>query len=113
MFLKFLYTDEIEREEGSNLLELFSLAAKFNVENLMTMVEEMITDELNADNAIEIFELACLFNCHGMKTSAFEVIHSMFDKPLKDELMNQPEVVKDLVEAKRKFDSMMSKYKNL
>ncbi|CRK99760.1 CLUMA_CG013017, isoform A [Clunio marinus] len=110
IFLKFLYTDEVEKEGNSNLLELFSLAAKFKVENLMIIVEGMITDDLNDDNAIEIFELACRFDCDGMKTSAFEVIQSMFDKPLKDELMNQPEVVKDLVEAKRNFESIVNEH---
>ncbi|CRK99763.1 CLUMA_CG013012, isoform A [Clunio marinus] len=105
IFLKFLYTGDIEIE-GSNLLELFTLAAKFKVENLMTIVEEMNTDDLNDDNAIEIFELACRFDCDGMKTSAFGVIQLMFDEPLKDELMNQPEVVKNLVKA----NSMIGNY---
>ncbi|CRK99745.1 CLUMA_CG013076, isoform A [Clunio marinus] len=112
IFLKFFYTDEVEKEENSNLFEFFSLAAKFKVDNLMTIVEEMITDDLNLNNTIEILELACRFNCDGMKTSAFKVIQSIFDEPLKDELMNQPEVVKELVEAKKKFDFMMSKYKS-
>ncbi|CRK99781.1 CLUMA_CG013089, isoform A, partial [Clunio marinus] len=96
IFLKFLYTDEIEKEENSNLLQLFSLAAKFKVENLMTILEGIIINGLSNDNAIEIFELACRFNCDGLKTSAFKVIQSMFDEPLKDELINQPEVVKEL-----------------
>ncbi|CRL04214.1 CLUMA_CG017310, isoform A [Clunio marinus] len=113
IFLKFLYTDEIEKEENSNLLQLFSLAAKFKVENLMKIVEGMITDDLNDDNAIEIFELACRFNCDAMKTSAFKFIQSIFDEPLKDEQMSQPEVVRELVDAKRKIDLIVSKYKNL
>ncbi|CRL01862.1 CLUMA_CG015451, isoform A [Clunio marinus] len=112
IFLKFLYTDEIEEKvEVSNLLELFSLAAKYKVENLMRIVEGMIIDDLYVDNAIEIFELACRYDCDKMKTSAFEFIQSIFVEPLKDELMNQPEVVKELIEAKRNFDSMMNKYK--
>ncbi|CRK99780.1 CLUMA_CG013088, isoform A [Clunio marinus] len=113
IFLKFFYTDEVKKEENSNLPELFSLATKFKVENLMSVVEKMIINNLNVDNAIEIFELACRFNCDGMKTSAFKVIQSMIDKPLKDDLINQPEVLKELVEAKRKFDSMVKKYENL
>ncbi|CRK99746.1 CLUMA_CG013014, isoform A [Clunio marinus] len=93
IFLKFFYTDEVDETEISNLLEVFALAAKFKVENLMSVVEKMITDDLNDDNAMDVFKLACRFNCDGMKTSAFEVIQSMFDEPLKDELMNQPEVI--------------------
>ncbi|CRK99764.1 CLUMA_CG013079, isoform A [Clunio marinus] len=111
-FLKFFYTDEIEKEENLNLLELFSLAAKLKVETLVSIIEDMIIDDLNDDNAIEIFELACRFNYDGMKTSAFEFIQSMFDEPLKDELMNQPEVLKELVEAKRKINSILNKLKS-
>ncbi|CRK99761.1 CLUMA_CG013080, isoform A [Clunio marinus] len=110
-FLKFFYTGEVEIEEISNLLELFALAAKFKVETLMSIIEDMIIDDLNDDNAIEIYELACRFNCDGMKTSAFEFIQSMFDEPLKDELMNQPEVLKELVEAKQKINSILKKQK--
>ncbi|CRK99762.1 CLUMA_CG013081, isoform A [Clunio marinus] len=110
-FLKFFYTGEVEIEEISNLLELFALAAKFKVETLMSIIEDMIIDDLNDDNAIEIYELACRFNCDGMKTSAFEFIQSMFDEPLKDELMNQPEILKELVEAKQKINSILKKQK--
>ncbi|CRK97257.1 CLUMA_CG010653, isoform A [Clunio marinus] len=112
IFLKFLYTGEIETG-NSNLLQLFTLAAKFKVENLMTIVEEMITDDLNDDNAIDVFEFACRFNCDSMKMSAFKAIQSMFDEPLKDELMNEPEAVRELVEAKRKFNSILNKHKKL
>ncbi|CRL03848.1 CLUMA_CG016978, isoform A [Clunio marinus] len=113
IFIKFFYVGEFERRELAGLKELLNLAEKFKVQNLLSIVEDMIIDDLNDDNAIEVLEFGCRFNCDGIKTSAFEVIQSMFDEPLKDDLINQPEAVTELVEAQRNFKSTLEKYKQI
>ncbi|CRL05561.1 CLUMA_CG018061, isoform A [Clunio marinus] len=106
-FLDFLYTGKIEENGDQNLGELFSIASKFKVAKLTSIVEKLITINLNDENALEFLKLGCLFNCDKMKVSTFNVLKSMFDFPLKEDLMNQPEAIEKLIEAKQNFDSSL------
>jgi hypothetical protein len=102
-FLCFLYTAKVEPD--ANWMEIFALAAKFKVDSLKTFSETMVANEVDETNALKVITLAQNFSSDIMKQSAFEKIREMFPQAnLPDELMNDFEKLKELIEAKRKLD---------
>jgi BTB/POZ domain len=100
--LKFMYTGKIEDE--SIAMDLHAIAQKYDVELLKQRTEKIILHNLTEDNALDIFGFAHLHNSDKIKRAAFEVIKKMFpDTKLSDALMNQPEALKKLIEARHKF----------
>lgn len=98
--LKFLYTGEIQ--ENCNAIELFSIATKFDLKRLTNIGHQKILKNLDESNALEVFELGHQHNCEEIKLAAFKKIKEMFvEKPVSDKLMEKPENVKEIVEARR------------
>jgi Leucine-rich repeat (LRR) protein len=105
-FLRFLYTGELS--DDVNAMDLFAISAKLNVEHLQTIYVDMMIESLVQTNAEKFFDLAHKYKSEKLKMSAFEEIRKIFpDKKLPDSLMNDPEKVKKLLEAKRNLDSML------
>lgn len=102
-FLEFLYTNKAIREEHA--MELFALASKYDVSLLRTSTETIILKNIEESNAIEIFSLGHLYNSCKLKTATFNKIKEMFPVfMINDSLMEKPEVLKELVEARRERD---------
>lgn len=96
--LNFLYTGKINDE--SVLLDLYSIAAWFEVRLLMDKTEKLIIESTEAENALEVFELGHLHYNEKMKLSAFEVVKKMFpDRTIPDSVLKKPEHFRSLVET--------------
>jgi BTB/POZ domain len=105
-FLRFLYTGKLANKT-KNSFELLALASKLKVHELKSLTEEMILSDLDDTNAYKVFTLGHRYESETMKTAAFEEIRKMFpDKKLADDLVENLEKVKQLIEAKLKFESL-------
>lgn len=111
-FLSFLYTGDIP--DGSNALELFAISCKFEVDELKDISEEMILDNLGEANAYEVFTIGHLFSSDNLKSAAFDEIKSLFPgTKLPEYLVNRPENVKELIDAKLNYDSVLQGFKKV
>lgn len=91
-FLGFIYTGSVP--DDINAMELFAIAAKYNVFDLKMLSEKMILKTLCKDNVLEVFNLGHLYSSDVLKLSAFRMIQEMFPgKVVADHLINKPEDV--------------------
>lgn len=105
-FLLFIYTGEIP--DDANSIELFSLAANYDVRELRAICEEMVLRNLDESNAMEVFDVGHNYNSQALKARAFEEIQSMFPDILREhDLVNNRERVKELIAAKLQFDNVL------
>lgn len=105
-FLRYFYTGEIGNE--ANALEVFDLAAKFNVQKLKATCERKVLKKVNESNALEVFTLGHLHGSNVMKRKAFAEIKKMFPEfKLDADLINQPDKLKKLIEAKLKRNKIV------
>jgi Leucine-rich repeat (LRR) protein len=101
--LKSMYTGEVQDEKHA--MDLFAIAAKYEVKNLKRVTEHQILRNLDASNALEVFGLGHLHNSNVLKRYGFAVIQSMFpEEDLPDSLMEKPEELREIVEVVRKIE---------
>lgn len=106
--INFFYTGEVESSEHS--MDLFGLAVKYDVPDLKTMCEEMISENIDELNALEVFNLGHLHASYPLKRAAFAQIEAMLPgEQLDDRLINDPETLYDLVNSKRRYDVLMNR----
>lgn len=99
--LRFMYTGRLKIW---NVTEVFAIAAKYEVKLLKERTEKIIVRIVTKSNAIEVFSLGHLHNSEVMKRSAFGEIEKMFSGRMLDyKLIGKPEDLKELIEARRKF----------
>lgn len=75
-FLKCLYSQA--SPEATHAMEIFAIAARYDVSPLKSKCEDIILDNLDEGNALEIFSFAHLYNLEGIKIAAFREIKSRF-----------------------------------
>jgi hypothetical protein len=93
-------------------MEVFELAAKYDIPKLQSMAEKMVLRQVDEQNAMQVLELANLYKSEKLKHKAFIEIQKMFPKTaLQPELKDKPDEVKELIEAKRNFEQNISKAK--
>uniref|UniRef100_A0AC34RJD0 BACK domain-containing protein n=1 Tax=Panagrolaimus sp. JU765 TaxID=591449 RepID=A0AC34RJD0_9BILA len=73
IFLKFLYTDQIEIT-GDNVFPLLNMAKMYDVPPLVKSCEEFLTKNLNVENAIIIANAAFLYENSAIFTKAIDYI---------------------------------------
>jgi hypothetical protein len=104
-FLHFLYTGKVA--ENVNAIDLFAIAANFNVQRLNFICEKLVIESLDQENIVKVFNLAHKYKSDELKKSAFKEITKIFrGKKLPDDLMNDPEKFKKIIEARRNYDSL-------
>lgn len=98
-FLRYCYTGQVQDKE--NAMNLFEIASKYDVSQLMSVCEDIVVENIDESNIYKVFCLGKLHPSSIMKYSAFEKIQQMFpEKELKD-LINDPESLEKLLEANR------------
>lgn len=111
-FLKFIYTGEI-LDEASDAMELFALAHKCEVSDLRIQSQELILDNLNQDNAFKTLVLSNHYSSDVLKQAAFNKIKSMFPGTLlSDDFMHRPEKLKELIESKRGYETLLRSFES-
>jgi len=95
-FLLFVYMAQVP-ETDENLMDLFAISARYEVDKLRNYCESKIKLNLNEDNAIDIMSLANLYNCEELKLQAFSyvkiLIKRTFGKEVTDDSINKPELI--------------------
>ena len=104
-FLRYFYFGSIRCAE--NTIELFELAFEFGVATLKVECEEIFLRNIDEHNMLEIFNLGHLHGSENLKKVAFARIKSLFPK-ISDNLIDAPEVVANLVNAKRYLDEVIN-----
>lgn len=99
-FLRFFYTGRIP--DDLHAMELFAMAAKYDVPKLKTKCEQLVLRHLDHNNAYEIFSLGHVHSSADMKKKAFNMIKkSLPDQTLDDCLLDDIETLSAIVEAAR------------
>lgn len=107
-FLGFLYTGRIP--DVANAMELYSLATKYDVENLKVISEKIIMNSITEENAFEVFTLGHLHSAANIKQESFALIKKVLPGHLKsDDMMDDPEHLQKVIEAKRNYDHKLFK----
>lgn len=110
-FLKFIYNVNFIKE--TNAMELFALGSKYDIEDLTSVCEEHIMNNLMESNAFEIFTFGHLYSSKKMKDLAFNEISKMFPgRLLNHGLVDQDQHtdLKELIDAKRFFEDILEKH---
>lgn len=110
-FLKFVYLRKAP-ENSLNAMDLFTIATKYQVNELLEVSEQLILKGLEVDNAFEVFAMGCRVSNMSLKTKAFDFMSTnIFDGdewPLPPALSEQPDKLKELIDAKH----LMEKHKS-
>lgn len=106
--LKFVYNDETP-ETPEVAREILLASKKFKIEGLKEVCEEILLDQIedeeNLDILMENHSMGFLAGSDVLKLEAFKKIQTHFDgHRLKDELLNHPETVKEIIKAKKLLD---------
>lgn len=105
-FIDFLY--ERKRPSFEDAIEVFKLAAKYEVVNLKSLCEAIMRDNLNESNAFDIFKVASgQYKSDELKLAAFRKIQETLGTQLKDVLMDKPEKLEEIFETKRRLNALM------
>ena len=104
-FLRYFYFGSIRCAD--NAIELFGLAVEFNVATLKSECEEIILRNIDEHNMLEIFNLGLLHGSENLKKFAFGRIKTSFPR-ISDNLINAPEVIANIIKAKRELDNVVN-----
>ncbi|KAL7013135.1 hypothetical protein ACKWTF_015213 [Chironomus riparius] len=78
IILKFLYTDELPGDDGTNYLELFAATGKLRIDLLMNHAANKIKEKIDENNALDILKLSNRYNHFDLRIKAYDVIKSMY-----------------------------------
>lgn len=112
-FLRFCYTGEVSEV---NAMEVFALAAKYDIPELKKTMEGIIAENIDDENALDVLNLGNLHESELIMKAAFNKIKTILsDIELVDEMIKKPSELLDLVEAKRNYhkgiEAVTKKYK--
>lgn len=105
MFVKFLYTDEVEDILEQDTLETFlELGEKYELDILKWVAESRLFLSLAAENCVHFLLLGDLYRARDLKSSAEEKIVDHLDDVLKTEewkelVKRRPELMAGVIEA--------------
>lgn len=109
-FLRYLYTGELP--DSTHAMDAFALAARMDVPEVKLACEGLLLKVLDQSNAYQMFILGNNYSSDKIKRSAFSEIKLMFpEASLPDDLMQQPERLKELIDGKRSYEAMIQKFK--
>lgn len=104
-FLLFLYIYQTPKDE--NLLDLFAVSSKYDVEDLRSYCEKKIRLNINDENAGEILEVANLYDSSMLKKETFVYIGKMLKRVGTEEMIETSKKSKTFVEAASKVFSCL------
>lgn len=90
-------------------MEILELAIKFEVTRLKFACEKIILKLFDESNAFDVFTFSDRNNLIELKISTFKRIQDLLGAELDDELLKKPSDLRDLIEAKCKFDALLEK----
>ena len=113
IILKFLYTDELPREDETNFLHLFTAAGRLRITELMNFAAEKILNEIDVLDVLEVFYLANRYGHDGLIQKSFEQVKKKYTKiEFHDEWATEPEKVTKVISALKKKEDAVRKLEN-
>jgi Leucine-rich repeat (LRR) protein len=106
-FLSFLYTGKLSNDT-ENEMEIFSLASKLKVPELQSLTEKIVLSRLSFKNAYNVFVQGHRYESENLKRAAFQEIKKTFPE-LSETLIEKPEKLKEIIEAKLKLEAIIQK----
>lgn len=113
VIVDFIYKDDIPSDDA-NFLELYAATGKLKIEELMKMAEEKLSENVNETNFLEILTVANIYNSWKLKEKSVAFVHEMFPdfEDSDDALMDRPDLVKEMFDARREFEEKLDVIKN-
>jgi predicted house-cleaning noncanonical NTP pyrophosphatase (MazG superfamily) len=112
IILDFIYDDKTPNNCDENSEKVFAAAGKLKLDLLMKEVGNILSVNLKPEKSFEVLKLASQFNHEELKRKSFEEVKMYLnDENLKDELMENLELLTKLIDAKKSFEEMMRKMK--
>jgi hypothetical protein len=110
MIHDFINTNQLP--DTADHLEVFTAAAKLKMDHLKKEAAAYLLANMNEHNCFEVLVMSNKFEHDQLREKAFEIIRTKIfpDLNLNDELINQPEKMRKMIEAKR---IMEEEYKKL
>lgn len=113
-FLQCLYTGKVNEGAERNAFDLFSLAATFEVSDLIAVSEQLVIEDLNDDNAIKALTLGNLHNSVEIIDAAFNKIKKKYPKlEIPDALKNAPDSFQEFIVAAERLQETIEKFSKL
>jgi hypothetical protein len=107
IIVNFMYKDERPADDV-DFLELYAASEKLKISELTKLATAKLVTKINADNALDVMNVANTYNSQVLKEKAFSVIKTMFpDMKRDEELMNRPDIVKELTDAKKAYEEKL------
>lgn len=106
-FLEFLYLAKVP-ETNENLVKLFSISVKYEVDHISKYCERRIRRHLNELNVADVLELSNLHNVEALKDEAFAKIIAMFPgMTIDEELKNKPKEMRLVIKARKNLEAAL------
>jgi len=108
IILKFLYTDELPGDKGTNFLHLFAAAGKLRIEDLKDFAGMRLINQVNEENALDVFKMSSTYGGDDLRQRAFEEIKKKYPKiTFEDEWSMDVDTVMRIIQAfKAKEDAI-------
>lgn len=100
--LDYIYLRKVPKfaSHSSLIIDLYSAAVKYQIENLPIICEMMILSKVTSRNAFEFYQFATIFDKPLIKRLAFFKIKEIIvDKDLPDKLLNKPDAMEQIFKA--------------
>lgn len=110
-FLKWFYTGRTqELADHALIVEVFTLAVRYEVTKLITICEGMLLLSVDENNALDMLKLGQSYESDAIKSAAFRAIQAMFpERNLNEKLMEEPEKLGSLIEAKKNYEAALER----
>jgi Leucine-rich repeat (LRR) protein len=108
-----IFLNDMEEAHGEYAMDLFAIAAKYEVKNLKRITKILVLRNIDESNALEVFGLGYLYKSDDLKRCGFAVIQQMFpEEDLHDSMMEKPEELREIFEDGRKIQEIQEKMKS-
>jgi BTB/POZ domain/Leucine rich repeat len=103
-FLQTVYTLGIsDKYKKEDIMDLYSLACKFQAGFQMEVYEEYVIDSLDEENAVKALKIGNLYGSESVIDAAFAKIKSVYGKSIKsNDLKHKPDVVEEIIKSMKK-----------
>lgn len=107
--IDFIYED-LPPDDSVDLVQLFATAGKFKIFKLMEILEEKLASRISKENVHKVLAVAELFKSRILKTQSQTVLQKMYpDVKEIEQLVDRPDVVREIIIAKKEYDERLSK----
>jgi hypothetical protein len=100
IILKFLYTDELPDDDGTNFLHLFVASGRLKINQLKYFAADKILKNISTLSSVELLKIATKYEHDEMIQKAFQEIKKKYPKiPFKDEWSRDLEMLVKVIQA--------------